>query len=138
MPWTHIRTCMNILDIKLELFFNAVQLLQQCCLSNISTIMDYRHLINAMDTYKDMYKHFRHQTGTLLQCCSVAAAVLFDFENFWVCLDFENIWVSLDCFWIPVHDSFLSMVVYCPGRRHIVLQTIFFQLSFHVELILWT
>merc|ERR1711893_66698 len=38
--------------------------------------MDYRHLINAMDTYKDMYKHFRHQTGTLLQCCSVAAAVL--------------------------------------------------------------
>merc|ERR1711893_76164 len=39
--------------------------------------MDYRHLINTMDTYKDMYKHFRHQTGTLLLCCSVAAAVLF-------------------------------------------------------------
>merc|ERR1711893_582692 len=39
--------------------------------------MDYRHRINAMDTYKDMYKYCRHQTGTLLPGCSVAAAVLF-------------------------------------------------------------
>ena len=74
---TYIRTCINILDINLQQNFKAANLLQQCCLSNISTIMDYRHLINSMDSYKDMYKHFRHQTGTFCQCWSVAGAVLF-------------------------------------------------------------
>ena len=28
--------------------------------------MDYRHIINTTDTYKDMYEYFRHQTVTLL------------------------------------------------------------------------
>ena len=68
---------MNILDIKLQHLFNAVHWLQQCCLSNISTKMDYKHIFNSLDTYKDMYKYFGHQTATLQPCCSFAAAVLF-------------------------------------------------------------
>ena len=55
----------------------AVHLLQQCCLSNISTIMNNRHINDTIDTYKDMYKYFRHQPATELQGCSLAAAVLF-------------------------------------------------------------
>ena len=74
---THIRTCMNILDIKLQHYFKAGHWLEQCCLSNIPTIMDYRPSINTIYTYKDMYEYFRHQTSTLLQGWSLAAAVLF-------------------------------------------------------------
>ena len=51
---------MNILDIKLQHYFKAIHLLQQCCLSNIPTIMDYRPSINTIYTYKDMYEYFRH------------------------------------------------------------------------------
>ena len=68
---------MNILDIKLQHDFKAGHLLHQCCFSNISTIIDYRHSINTIDSYKDLYQYFRHQTATLLQGCSIAAAVLF-------------------------------------------------------------
>ena len=39
--------------------------------------MDYRYNINTVNTYKDMYEYFRHQTSTFLQCWSQAAAVLF-------------------------------------------------------------
>ena len=57
---------MNILDIKLQHYFKAGHWLQQCCLSNILTIMDYRPSINTLYTYKDKYEYFRHQTVTLL------------------------------------------------------------------------
>ena len=46
--------------------------------------MDYRPVINTTDTYnmyKDMYEYFRHQTSTLYQGWSLAAAVLF-IKNF--------------------------------------------------------
>ena len=39
--------------------------------------MDYRQVINTINTYKDLYEYFRHQTSTLLQGWSLAAAVLF-------------------------------------------------------------
>ena len=68
---------MNILDIKLQHYIKAGHLLQQCCLSKISTIMDCRHIINTINTYKDMYEYYRHQTSTLLQGWSLAAPVLF-------------------------------------------------------------
>ena len=63
--------------MKLQHYFKAGHLLQQCCLSNISTVMDYRHVISTIDIYKDMYEYFRHQSATELQGCSLAAAVLF-------------------------------------------------------------
>ena len=67
-----------MLDIKLQQNFKAVHLLQQCCLSNISTIMNNnRHIIDTLNTYKDLYKYFRHQPATEPQCCSLAATVLF-------------------------------------------------------------
>ena len=44
--------------------FKAVHLLQQCCLPNISTIMNNKHISDTVDTYKDMYRYFRHQTAT--------------------------------------------------------------------------
>ena len=75
--YTHIRTCKDILDIKLQHNFKAVHMLQQCCLPNISIIMNNRHINDTIDTYKDMYGYFKHQTATLLQGCSHAAAVLF-------------------------------------------------------------
>ena len=46
-------------------------------LSNISTIMNNRHINDTKDTYKDMYKYLRHQPATELQGCLLAAAVLF-------------------------------------------------------------
>ena len=52
-------------------------LLKHCCLSNISTILDYRHTVKTINTYKDMYEYFRHHTSTLYQGWSLAAAVLF-------------------------------------------------------------
>ena len=68
---------MNILYIKLQHYFKAVPLLHQYCLLDISTITDYRHINDTIDTYKDMYEYFRHQTSTLFQGWSLAAAVLF-------------------------------------------------------------
>ena len=56
--------CRDILDINLQHNFKAVHLLQQCCLPNISTIMNNRHVNDTVDTYKDMYRYFRHQTTT--------------------------------------------------------------------------
>ena len=45
---------MDILDINLQHNFKAVHLLQQCCLPNIWTTLDERHINNTVDTYKDM------------------------------------------------------------------------------------
>ena len=74
--YTQIRTCIDILDIKLQHNFKAVHLLQQCCLPNISTIMNNRHINDTIDTYKDMNKYFGDQAATelpgchlLQQCC---------------------------------------------------------------------
>ena len=67
---------MNILDIKLQHYFKAVHLLQQCCLSITSTTIKKRHTNVTIDSYKDMYRYFRHQPATE-QCCSLAVAVLF-------------------------------------------------------------
>ena len=51
-------------------------MLQQCCLSNISTIMDYRHIINTIDTYKDIInildikpQYYFNSVNLLQQCC---------------------------------------------------------------------
>ena len=74
---------MNILEIKLQHYFKPGHWLEQCCLSNILKVMDYRPVINTTDTHKVMYEYFKHQTATLLQGCSLAAAVLFvkNFNN---------------------------------------------------------
>ena len=55
---------MDILDIKLQHNFKAVHMLQQCCLLNISTIMNDKHISDTVDTNKDMYRYFRHQAAT--------------------------------------------------------------------------
>ena len=68
---------MDILNIKLQHYFKAVHMLQQCCLPYISIIMNNRHINDTIDTYKDMYKYFRLQPATfnfkavhmLQQCC---------------------------------------------------------------------
>ena len=68
---------MDILNNKLQHYFKAVHMLQQCCLPNISMIMNNRHINNTIDTYGDMYKYFRLQPATfnfkavhmLQQCC---------------------------------------------------------------------
>ena len=39
--------------------------------------MNNRHINNTLDTYKDVYRHFRPKLATELQGCSLAAAVLF-------------------------------------------------------------
>ena len=49
--------------------FKAVHMLQQCCLPNISIIMNNRHIHDTIDTSTDMYKYFRHQSATELQGC---------------------------------------------------------------------
>ena len=54
--YTHIRTCIDILDIKLQHNFKAVHMLQQCCLPNISTIMNNRQINDTVYTYKDNVK----------------------------------------------------------------------------------
>ena len=39
--------------------------------------MNNRLINDTIDTYKDMYKYFRHQPATELQGCSLAVEVLF-------------------------------------------------------------
>ena len=58
------KECINILDINLQHNFKAVHLLQQCCLSYISTIMNNRHINDTTDTYEDMHKYFSNQSAT--------------------------------------------------------------------------
>ena len=70
--------CRDILDINLQHNFKAVYLLQQCCLPNIRTTMDERHINNTVDSYKDICEYFRqHHPATYLQGCLLAAALLF-------------------------------------------------------------
>ena len=43
----------------------------------VSFFKPNRHIIDTIDTCKDMYKYFRHQPAMELQGCSLAVAVLF-------------------------------------------------------------
>ena len=71
--------CTNILDrIKIKKNLEAVYLLLQCCLSNISPTMNDGDINNYIDAKKALYKDFRqHPPATQLQGCFLAAAVLF-------------------------------------------------------------